>query len=59
MEKEVVIVDNYAILSMAFGELTKNAEEVMLRIRRELEGIISSTAVLEFTVYWFRIGYLR
>jgi hypothetical protein len=31
--KEVVI-DTYAILAMAYGELGERAEEIMLRIRR-------------------------
>ncbi|AWS00668.1 PIN domain-containing protein [Metallosphaera hakonensis JCM 8857 = DSM 7519] len=43
------------MLSMGFGELTKNAEEVMLRIRRrELEGLVPSTVAFEFTVHWLR-----
>ncbi|WP_252896814.1 hypothetical protein [Metallosphaera hakonensis] len=50
-----MVVDTYAMLSMGFGELTKNAEEVMLRIRRrELEGLVPSTVAFEFTVHWLR-----
>ncbi|MEM1627196.1 MAG: PIN domain-containing protein [Sulfolobaceae archaeon] len=52
---EKVVVDTYALLSMAFGELTKKAEEVMLDIRsRKIEGIITPAIVFEFTVHWLR-----
>jgi len=40
---------------MAYGELTKRGEEVMAGIRSGLyEGVIPSTVVFEFIVYWLR-----
>lgn len=52
---EKVVVDTYALLSMAFGELGKNAEEYMIKIREgKVEGIITTTVVFEFTLHWLR-----
>jgi len=54
LEKSI-IVDTYAILAMAYGELTKRGEEVMAGIRSGLyEGVIPSTVVFEFIVHWLR-----
>ncbi|BDB99735.1 PIN domain-containing protein [Saccharolobus caldissimus] len=50
-----IIVDTYAILAMAYGELTKKGEEIMSGIRSGLyEGIIPSTVVYEFILHWLR-----
>jgi len=52
--KEVVI-DTYAILAMAYGELGGRAEEIMMRIRRgEVIGYLPATAVYELYVHWLR-----
>jgi len=53
--EEKIIIDTYALLAMAFGELTERGKEIMLRIKdRKIEGIITSTVAYEFTVHWFR-----
>lgn len=58
MEEEkglkAVIVDTYA-MAMAYGELGKEAEEVMLEIRRgEITGYLPVTAVYELHIHWLR-----
>lgn len=58
MEEErvkAVVVDTYAILAMAYGELGRNAEEVLLRIRRgEAVGYLPATVAYELSVHWLR-----
>jgi len=58
LEKErvkAVVVDTYAILAMAYGELGRNAEEVLLRIRRgEAVGYLLATVAYELSVHWLR-----
>lgn len=50
-----VAVDTYALLAMAFGELTSKAERVMRAIRRgEVEGIVPPTVPYEFAIHWQR-----
>jgi len=52
---EKVVVDTYALLAMAFGELTERAERVLMAIRRgEVEGVVPPTVPYEFTVHWSR-----
>ncbi len=52
---EKVVVDTYALLAMAFGELSTRAERLMMSIRRrEVEGIVPVTVPYEFTVHWSR-----
>ncbi len=50
-----VVVDTYAILAMAYGELGVNAERAMLRVKRgEISGIIPVTVVYELVLHWLR-----
>ena len=50
-----VVVDTYAILAMAYGELGVNAERAMLGIKRgEITGIIPVTVVYELVLHWLR-----
>jgi predicted nucleic acid-binding protein len=52
---KTVIVDTYAILAMAYGELGVNAEKVLLQIRRgEVIGYIPATVAYELSVHWLR-----
>lgn len=52
---EKVVVDTYALLAMAFGELPTRAERAMVAIRRrEVEGIVPTTVPYEFAVHWSR-----
>jgi len=52
---ESVIVDTYAILSMAFDQLGKSAEEYMLKIREgEIVGVVTPMIVYELIVHWLR-----
>jgi predicted nucleic acid-binding protein len=52
---KAVVVDTYAILAMAYGELGRNAEEVLLRIRRgEAVGYLPATVAYELSVHWLR-----
>ncbi len=50
-----VVVDTYALMAMAFGELTSRAEEVMLDIRNgRRKGLLPSTVAYEFALQWLR-----
>lgn len=52
---EKVVLDTYALLAMAFGELSRRAERIMKAIRsREVEGIVPATVPYEFAVHWSR-----
>ncbi|MCD6244475.1 MAG: PIN domain-containing protein [Candidatus Korarchaeota archaeon] len=52
---EKVVVDTYALLAMAFGELPRRAERAMMAIRRrEVEGVVPPTVPYEFAVHWSR-----
>jgi predicted nucleic acid-binding protein len=52
---KAVVVDTYAILAMAYGELGRNAEEVLLKIRRgEAVGYLPATVAYELSVHWLR-----
>jgi len=52
---KAVVVDTYAILAMAYGELGRNAEEVLLKIRRgEVVGYLPATVAYELSVHWLR-----
>ncbi|MDK6028168.1 PIN domain-containing protein [Ignisphaera sp. 4213-co] len=52
---KAVIIDTYAILAMAYGELGEKAEEIMLRIRKgEITGYLPATVVYELYVHWLR-----
>jgi hypothetical protein len=49
------VVDTYAILAMAYGELGVNAERAMLGIKRgEISGIIPVTVLYELVLHWLR-----
>ncbi|MCS7367056.1 MAG: PIN domain nuclease, partial [archaeon YNP-WB-062] len=58
MEEERVkaaVVDTYAILAMAYGELGGNAEKVLLQIRRgEVVGYLPATVAYELSIHWLR-----
>jgi len=50
-----VVVDTYAILAMAYGELEEGAERVMTQVRRgEVAGYLPVTAAYELHVHWLR-----
>ncbi|BEP17343.1 PIN domain-containing protein [Pyrofollis japonicus] len=50
-----VVVDTYALLSMAYGELTERASDVLKDIRKGIvEGIIPVTVAYEYTIHWYR-----
>lgn len=52
---KAVVIDTYAVLAMAYGELGEKAEDIMLRIRRgEVTGYLPATAVYELYVHWLR-----
>ncbi|MCR6668703.1 MAG: PIN domain-containing protein [archaeon YNP-WB-040] len=58
MEEERVkaaVVDTYAILAMAYGELGGNAEKILLQIRRgEVVGYLPATVAYELSIHWLR-----
>uniref|UniRef100_A0A7C5YY43 Type II toxin-antitoxin system VapC family toxin n=1 Tax=Ignisphaera aggregans TaxID=334771 RepID=A0A7C5YY43_9CREN len=59
MEKKrklsAVIVDTYAILAMAYGELGEEAERVLLSIRRgDVTGYLPVTVVYELCIHLLR-----
>ncbi len=48
-------MDTYALLAMAFGELSTRAERLMMAIRRrEVEGVVPVTVPYEFALHWSR-----
>lgn len=52
---ETVVVDTYALLAMAYGELSSTASRVFQNIRRgRIRGIIPVTVVYEYIVHWYR-----
>jgi predicted nucleic acid-binding protein len=54
-ELRAVIVDTYAILAMAYGELGKEAEKVLLGIRRgDVVGYLPVTVVYELCIHMLR-----
>ena len=54
-ELRAVIVNTYAILAMAYGELGKEAEKVLLGIRRgDVVGYLPVTVVYELCIHMLR-----
>ena len=54
-ELRAVIVDTYAILAMAYGELGEEAEKVLLGIRRgDVVGYLPVTVVYELCIHMLR-----
>ena len=52
---KAAVVDTYAILAMAYGELGGNAEKVLLQIRRgEVVGYLPATVAYELSIHWLR-----
>lgn len=50
-----VIVDTYALLAMAYGELSTTAARILRGIRQgRVRGIIPVTVVYEYLVHWHR-----
>jgi len=48
-------LNTYALLAMAFGELTEKAKRALLDVRyRKKEGILPSTVAYEFFLQWLR-----
>ncbi len=53
--REAVVVDTYALLAMAYGELSSRAIQVLQGIRRgHVKGILPVTVVYEYLVHWYR-----
>ncbi len=53
--KVEVVVDTYALMAMAFGELTPKAEDVLMAIRNgKAKGIISPMVAYEFALQWYK-----
>ncbi|MCC6016946.1 MAG: PIN domain-containing protein [Desulfurococcaceae archaeon] len=54
-EMRTVIVDTYAVLAMAYGELGEEAEKVLLSIRRgDVVGYLPVTVVYELCIHVLR-----
>ena len=54
-EMRTVIVDTYAVLAMAYGELGEEAEKVLLGIRRgDVVGYLPVTVVYELCIHVLR-----
>jgi len=52
---KAAVVDTYAILAMAYGELGGNAEKILLQIRRgEVVGYLPATVAYELSIHWLR-----
>ncbi len=50
-----VVVDTYALLAIAYGEVGGNARRVLDGIRKgRIEGLIPSTVAYEYVVHWFK-----
>lgn len=50
-----VVVDTYALIAIAYGEVGDGAEDALLKIKRdEVKGLIPSTVVYEYIVHWMR-----
>ena len=59
VEKETVtgtvVIDAYALLAMAYGELSNTAREVLLSVRkRRVKGLVLVTVAYEYLVHWHR-----
>jgi len=59
VEKETVtgtvVIDTYALLAMAYGELSNTAREVLLSVRkRRVKGLVPVTVAYEYLVHWHR-----
>ena len=53
--KTGVVVDTYALLSMAYGEVGSKAKEILEGIkRREVIGVLPVTVIYEYAVHWYR-----
>lgn len=53
--EEKAVIDTYAVLAMAYGELSERAREVMLGVREgKVEGLIPTTVAYELAVHWLR-----
>ena len=53
--EEKAVIDTYAVLAMAYGELSERAREVMLGVKeRKVEGLIPTTVAYELAVHWLR-----
>lgn len=56
-EREVdsVIIDTYTLLAMAYGQLGRDAEKILLEVRdRRILGLIPVTVVYEYCIHWCR-----
>ena len=50
-----VVVDTYALLAMAYGELGADAVRLLQGVRRgRVKGLIPATVVYEYVVHWLR-----
>ena len=50
-----VIIDTYALLAMAYGELSRTASEILQGVRQgSVRGIVPITVVYEYLVHWYR-----
>ena len=50
-----VVIDTYALLSMAYGEVGSKAKEVLEEIRRgKVIGVLPVTVIYEYIVHWHR-----
>ncbi len=53
--KKLVIVDTYALLAMAFGELSDVATQTLQSIRSgRVVGVVPVTVVYEYLIHWHR-----
>lgn len=53
--RKTVIVDTYALLAMAFGELSRTASQVLQDIRNgRVVGVVPVTVAYEYLVHWHR-----
>ena len=54
-EPRRVVVDTYALLATAYGELGTNAARLLQEVRRgRVKGLIPVTVVYEYVVHWLR-----
>ena len=54
-ERRLIVVDTYALLAMAFGELSEVAAQTLKSIRsRRVVGVVPITVAYEYLVHWHR-----